>query len=182
MQKFGRNNPRPNLNRINEQIRISPVRVIWGTQQLGVMPVSNAMRMAKDEGLDLVEIAPDARPPVCHIMDYGKYKFDQSIREKENRKKQKIVQEKEIRLSAVVDQHDLVTKVDQAKSFLAEGKKVRFLLQFKGRIIVHREIGFQVIDKVLEMLAEVATVETYPRMEGKTIDCRVSPKKEKGNK
>jgi translation initiation factor IF-3 len=180
MQKFSRNIPsRPQLNRINHQIRISPIRVVRDGEQLGVMPTSQALRMAQDEGLDLVEVAPTARPPVCHIMDFGKFRFDQSIKEKESRKKQKSVQDKEIRLSPVVDEHDLVTKANQAKGFLEEGKRVQFLLKFKGRSIVHKDLGFEVLNKMLEQLTEVATVEVPPRMEGRTITCRVSPKKDK---
>lgn len=180
MQKFSRNNTgRPQLQRVNHQIRISPIRVVRDGVQLGIMPTSQAMHIAQDEGLDLVEMAPTARPPVCHIMDYGKYRFDQSIRDKESRKKQKAIQDKEIRLSPTVDQHDLETKVNQAKEFIADGKRVQFLLKFKGRTIVHKDLGFEVIAKVISMLENVASVEMPPRMEGRSILCRVCPKKDK---
>ena len=171
--------PRSYSPRINSQIRISPVRVVRDGEQLGVMPTSAALRLAQDDGLDLVEIAPTARPPVCHILDYGKFRYEQSIKEKENRKKQKVTQDKEIRLSPVVEEHDLVTKVNQARTFLNEGKRVQFSLRFKGRLIVHKDIGFDVVARVLDKLNDVATVDLSPRMEGKSIIFRVVPKKTK---
>lgn len=143
------------------------------------MPTGEALRLAQDEGLDLVEIAPQARPPVCHILDYGKFRFDEGRRKKESQKKQKTMQEKEIRLSPVVDKHDLETKVNQARGFLEEGKRVQFTLKFKGRMIVHKDIGFGVIGDAIALLADVGTVEGQPRMEGRTIICRVGPKKDK---
>lgn len=180
MQKFRDNElDRPHRNRINHQIRISPIRVVKDGEQLGILPTSTALRMAQDEGMDLVEIAATARPPVCHIMDYGKFRFDQGIKEKENRKKQHSLQDKEIRLSPVVEEHDLETKVNQAKEFLLDGKRVQFILKFKGRSIVHKELGFEVVRRVLEKLGESSSVEMPARMEGKTITCRVCPRKDK---
>lgn len=179
-QKFGRDNPaRPQTARLNEQIRISPIRVIKDGTQLGVMPTSQALRLAQDDGLDLVEVDARARPPVCRIMDYGKHRFEESLRDKENRRRQRSAQDKVIWLSPVVDDHDLDTKVGQARSFLGEGKKVQFVLRFKGRLIVHKDKGFDVLSRVVALLADVSQVEGQTKLDGKTLTCRVTPRKGK---
>ncbi len=172
-----RNNPgRPQLLRINDNIRAPQVRVVRDGVQLGVMPPFAARKLANEAGLDLVEIAPNVRPPVCHIMDYGDYRYKESLKERENRKKQKTVQEKVIQLRPVTDDHDLETKANQARGFLMEGKRVNFVLRFKHREIVHQDLGHQVIAKVVDSLSDVGSLEANPRMEGKSLICRMEPK------
>jgi translation initiation factor IF-3 len=179
--RFGRDrNPRrEDEHRTNFQIRVPQVRVTRGEEQLGIMPTDHARRMAMDEGLDLVEIAPTAKPPVCRIMDYGRYKYEQNIKKKEAAKKQREAQSqlKEIRLRPGIAEHDTDTKIAQAKKFLAEGNKVQFNLQFRGRReLSHKEQGFQVMHRVVEALAEIGNVEKTPAMEGNRIVCSFAPK------
>ena len=162
---------------MNYQIRIPQIRVFQDGECLGVMNTRDALLKAQEEGLDLVELVPHARPPVCHILDYGEYKYRESLKEKENRKKQRQKDEKELRFRPGIDDHDIETKMTQAKGFLKEGRKVRFVLKFKSREIAHKDRGFDVIKKLIEILSDVAVVESQPRMEGKSIICRVEPKK-----
>lgn len=164
-------------HRVNHQIRITPVRVFVDGESIGIFPTRDALAMAQEKGLDLVELVPQAKPPVCHIIDYGKYKYDQSIKQKEGRKKQKMMEEKELRVRPNTDDHDLETKANIARNFIKEGKRVKFSLRFKSREIVHRDVGFRTIKKLLEKLADVAIVESLPMMEGRSISCRVEPKK-----
>jgi translation initiation factor IF-3 len=180
VQKFSRNGPpqRTQPHRTNLQIRVLKVRVMQDGQPLGIMPTYEARKLATEAGLDLVEIAPHAEPPVCHIMDYGKFKYEDSIKKKEQKKKAKSVQEKEIQLSPGIGGHDIATKLNHAKDFLEEGRKVQIVLKFHGRENAHRELGMQVIKDFIESLSDVAGVELPPRFEGKKLLARIEPKKD----
>ena len=163
---------------INEQIRDKEIRVIGADgEQLGVMPTKDAQKMADDAELDLVMIAPTAKPPVCRIVDYGKFKYEQIRKEKEARKKQKTVELKEIRLSPNIDTNDLNTKVNAAKKFLAKGNKVKITLRFRGREMTHMREHQHILDDFAEQLGESVTVEKAPKVEGRTISMVVSEKK-----
>jgi translation initiation factor IF-3 len=167
------------IHRVNWQIRVPQVRVVKEDQQLGIMPTDEARRLAQNEELDLVEIAPDARPPVCRIMDYGRFKYEQQLKKKELVKKQREskVQLKELRLRPGIAEHDTDVKISQAKKFLEEGMRVQFNLQFKGqREMSHREKGFEVMQRILEGLQSVCVVEKVPKMEGNRIICILIPK------
>lgn len=155
---------------INEAIRDREVRVIDDDgSQLGVMPTSAALSRATEKNLDLVKIAPQAAPPVCRIMDYGKYRFEQSKREKEAKKNQKIIEIKEIRLSLNIDTHDFETKVGHAKRFLAEGNKVKVSIRFRGREMAHANLGNGIMERFVEALKDYGTVERMPKLEGRSM-------------
>jgi len=153
---------------INEDIRDKEVRVIAADgSQLGVMDTREAQRLSIEQNLDLVKIAPQATPPVCRIMDYGKYRFEQAKREKEAKKNQKVIEIKEIRLSLNIDIGDLNTKVKQATKFLQEGNKLKVSIRFRGREMAHPEIGHEVMKKFTEAVAEHGVVEKPPKLEGR---------------
>ena len=153
---------------INEDIRDKEVRVIAADgSQLGVMDTREAQRLSIEQNLDLVKIAPQATPPVCRIMDYGKYRFEQAKREKEAKKNQKVIEIKEIRLSLNIDIGDLNTKVKQATKFLQEGNKLKVSVRFRGREMAHPEIGHEVMRKFTEAVAEHGVVEKPPKLEGR---------------
>lgn len=180
---YGRNKPKPNRNenftRINWQIKAQTVRLVQEGNQLGVMPIDQARRLATEAGLDLVEIAPNAKPPVCEIKDYGKFLYEEKIKQKENARRQREskVEIKELRLRPGIAQHDVDTKVSQARKFIEEGKKVQFNLQFKGfREISHKDNGFIIVNNIVKSLSEVADVEKEPKFEGNKIICRLTPK------
>lgn len=155
---------------INEQIRDKEVRVIGEEgQQLGIMSSRDAMKLAKDAGLDLVKIAPTAKPPVCKIVDYGKFRYEQARREKEAKKKQKVIEVKELRLSPNIDTNDLNTKVNNARKFLEKGDKVKVTLRFRGREMAHVQKTKQILDVFAEKMADVAVVEKAPKMEGRQM-------------
>lgn len=162
---------------INEEIRDSKVRVIDvdGTQ-LGIISAKEALKLAIDKDLDLVKIAPKATPPVCRIMDYGKYCFEKTKREKEARKNQKIVEVKEIRMTSAIDTHDFNTKVNQAMKFLKSGDKLKVSVRFKRRAVAHPHIGEELLNKFKEAIAEVGTVDKPIKMEGRSLVMFVSPK------
>jgi translation initiation factor IF-3 len=164
--------------RVNEQIRISPVRVVRDNNQLGVMPLDQAKRLAQQGGLDLVEIVPQARPPVCIIVDYGKYNYEKSIREKELKKKAKTHELKEIKLTPKIGEHDIQTKAKAGQRFLEEGKRVQITLELKGRELAHRDEGFKVVDRFLQILNGIAKIEYGPKFEGRSIVCKIEPKDE----
>lgn len=174
------NNSRERPLRVNEQIRFSPVRVVKDSQQLGVMQVGEARRLAIEAGLDLVEVVPNARPPVCHIVDYGKYKYEKSLKEKEQKKKSKQsqIELKEVQLSPKIAENDINTKIKAVQKFLVEGKKVQLTLILKNREVLHREEGFKVINKILKVLEGTIKIEYGPKSEGRNIICRMEPKKE----
>ena len=162
---------------VNEQIRDSEVRVIGdGGEQLGVMSSRDAQRLADEKNLDLVKIAPTATPPVCRIMDYGKYRFEQAKREKEARKNQHIVEIKEVRLGLNTDIGDFNTKVKHAIRFLQEGNKVKVSIRFRGRELGHPEIGHEAMKKFAEACAEFASVERPSKMEGRHMLMFLAPK------
>lgn len=155
---------------INEEIRDAQVRVVDGDgSQLGIMSARDAQRLAVERNLDLVKIAPTANPPVCRIMDYGKYRFEQAKREREARKNQKIVELKEIRLSVNIDQHDFDTKIGHAKRFLADGDKVKVSIRFRGREMAHMNLGAETMKRFAADLAECAVVEKQPLVDGRNM-------------
>ena len=163
--------------RVNEQIRISPVRLIDDDgNQLGILPVDEARNMATQAGLDLVEVSPNADPPVCRIMDYGKYRYEITKRAKMARKKRHIVQIKEIKMRPEISEHDFDFKIKHAREFLERGDKVKFTLVFRGREILHKDHGKTVLVRAIETLADVATVETDIHSEGRNLSMLVNPK------
>ena len=155
---------------INEQIRDREVRVISADgEQLGIMSSREAMKLAQEAELDLVKIAPKAQPPVCKIIDYGKYRYEQARKEKEAKKKQKTVEIKEVRMSPNIDTNDLNTKVNNARKFLEKGNKVKVTLRFRGREMAHVQQTKHILDDFAEMLRDVATVEKAPKLEGRNM-------------
>ena len=163
---------------INEQIRDKEVRVIGANnEQLGVMSVKEAMALAEEAGVDLVKIAPNAQPPVCRIVDYGKFKYDQMKREKEAKKKQHVVEIKEIRLTPNIDTNDLNTKINAARKFLKEGDRVKVTLRFRGREMAHMQTSKHILDDFAEGLADSAVVEKAPKVEGRSMTMFLAGKK-----
>ena len=155
---------------INERIRDKEVRVIGEDgEQLGVMSSREALKLAREAELDLVKIAPTAKPPVCKIIDYGKYKYEQVRREKEAKKKQKTMEIKEVRLSPNIDVNDLNTKANQARKFIAKGDKVKVTLRFRGREMAHVNYSKQILDSFCQKLEDVAVVDKPPKMEGRSM-------------
>ena len=155
---------------INEQIRDKEVRLIGPDgEQLGIMSAKEAYFKAKDANLDLVKIAPTAKPPVCKIIDYGKYRYELTRKAKEAKKKQKTVETKEIRLSPNIDTNDLNTKVNQARKFLSKGAKVKVSLRFRGREMAHRDVGREILDSFYKELEDVSTVDKPAKMEGRSM-------------
>ncbi len=163
---------------INEEIREREVRVIDadGTQ-LGIMPTKEALRIAQEKDLDLINIAPQAKPPVCKILDYGKYRFEQTKREKEAKKKQKVIEIKEVRLSPNIEDHDMNTKAKMAAKFLQNGDKVKVSVRFRGREMTRTEVGRVVLDQFVQSIADVAEVEKPPKMEGRSMVMFLMPKR-----
>ena len=163
---------------INGQIRDKEVRVIAENgDQLGVMPVKEAMKLAQEAELDLVKIAPKAQPPVCKIIDYGKYRYELARKEKEATKKQKTVEVKEVRISPNIDTNDLNTNVNNAKKFIAKGNKVKVKLRFRGREMAHMQQSKHILDDFAEMLAEVAVVEKPAKLEGRSMSMVLTEKR-----
>ena len=163
---------------INEQIRDKEVRVIGEDgEQLGIMSTKEAQKLADDAGLDLVKIAPTAKPPVCKIVDYGKYRYEQARREKEAKKKQKTIEIKEIRLSPNIDTNDLNTKMNAARKFLSKGDKVKVTLRFRGREMAHMASSKHILDDFAENLADVATLEKAPKVEGRSMTMFLTEKR-----
>ena len=163
---------------INGQIRDKEVRVIAENgDQLGVMPVKEAMKLAQEAELDLVKIAPKAQPPVCKIIDYGKYRYELARKEKEAKKKQKTVEVKEVRISPNIDTNDLNTKVNNAKKFIAKGNKVKVTLRFRGREMAHMQTSKHILDDFAQMLSDVAVVEKAPKVEGRTMTMFLTEKR-----
>ncbi|MFA5657920.1 MAG: translation initiation factor IF-3 [Oscillospiraceae bacterium] len=169
-----------NEHQINEEIRDQQIRVIDvdGTQ-LGIIPAKDALNLAIEKNLDLVKIAPQASPPVCRIMDYGKYCFEQSKREKEAKKNQKIVEIKEIRMSSTIDTHDFTTKVNQAIKFLKLGDKLKVSVRFRKRAVAHPHLGEELLVKFREAVSEDGVVDKPSKMEGRSLVMFVSPKASK---
>lgn len=165
---------------INDEIKDKELRVISADgEQLGIMSAKEALKIAESRDLDLVKIAPQAKPPVCKIMDYSKYRYEQAKREKENRKNQKQIETKEIRLSVTIDVGDFNTKVNHAKKFLAAGHKLKVSIRLKGRMMAHSELGVENMKRFAEAVAEEATVDKAPKLEGRQILMFLSPKQAK---
>jgi translation initiation factor IF-3 len=165
--------------RINEEIRAKEVRLVSGDgEQLGIVPVKEALRMAQEKELDLVEVSANAKPPVCRIMDYGKYRYEQSKREKEARKKQRIINVKEIKLRPNIEDHDLDTKSKNIARFLKDGDKVKVTMMFRGREMAHAELGKQLLDKVASEMQDIANIERQPKIEGRNMIMILAPKQE----
>jgi len=163
---------------MNDRIRAREVRVIDDESgQLGIMPPFEALKLAKERGLDLVEISPTAQPPVCKIMDYGKFLYENEKKERAAKKKQKVITVKEVKFSINVDDHDYVTKKNHVLRFLGEGDKVKASLRFRGREMAHRNLGREMIDRLIKDVADKAIVEFSPRMEGNTMHAIMAPKK-----
>ena len=146
-------------------------------EQLGVLPPYEALKIARERGLDLVEISPNAVPPVCRIQDYGKYLYEKDKSERAARKKQKVIIIKEVKFSVTVDEHDYQTKKNQAVRFLQEGDKVKASLRFRGRQMAHRELGYQIINRLIQDVGDGGVVEFMPRMEGTTLHAILAPGK-----
>jgi translation initiation factor IF-3 len=163
---------------INEQIRDKEVRVIGvDNEQLGVMSIQDARKLADEAGVDLVKIAPNAKPPVCRIVDYGKFKYEQLRKEKEARKKQKTVEIKEIRLSPNIDTNDLNTKVNAAKKFLEKGNRVKVTLRFRGREMAHMGASVHILTDFAEALSDIAVIDKQPKVEGRSMTMFLTEKK-----
>ena len=163
--------------RVNRQIRISPVRVIGADGgQLGVMEVDAALAAAVEQGFDLVEVAPLARPPVVRIMDYGKYKFEMAKQARIAKKKQHVIEIKEVKFRPGIEKHDFDTKTNHARRFIGEGNKVKVTLMFRGRQIAHPELGRAVVERVAQALADISKIETDARLEGKALTMILTPK------
>ena len=155
---------------MNEQIRDKEIRLVGEDgEQLGIMSAKDALKMAKEANLDLVKIAPTAKPPVCKIVDYGKYRYEQARREKEAKKKQKVTEVKEIHLSPNIDVNDLTTKANQARKFVEKGNKVKVALRFRGREMAHMATGKEVLDTFFEKLSDIAVVEKPAKLEGRSM-------------
>jgi translation initiation factor IF-3 len=163
---------------INEQIRDKEVRVVGADgEQLGVMSSRDAMQLAEEAGLDLVKIAPTAQPPVCKIVDYGKFKYEQTRKDKEAKKKQRTIEVKEIRLSPNIDSNDLNTKRSAARKFLSKGDKVKITLRFRGREMAHMGKSKHILDEFAEALSDIAVIEKMPKIEGRTMTMYMTEKK-----
>ena len=162
---------------INEEIRDREVRVVdQNGEQLGVMSSRDALALAEERQLDLVKIAPQARPPVCKLMDYGKYRFEQSKKEREFRKNQKVITVKEVRLSATIEDHDIDVKFKNAVKFLKDGNKVKVTIRFRGRQITHSDIGRQDMNEFADRIKEYGTVDKAPQIEGRNMSMFISPR------
>ncbi|MFZ5754281.1 MAG: translation initiation factor IF-3 [Bacillota bacterium] len=163
--------------RVNEEIRTKEVRLVSDTgEQLGIMSPREALRIAAESGLDLVEVAPNAKPPVCKIMDYGKYKYEQSKREREARKKQHVINVKEVKLRPNIEDHDFEVKARNAVRFLEDGDKVKVTIMFRGRELSHPELGRELLLRVAAYVKDLANVEKDPKLEGKNMTMILSPK------
>lgn len=166
--------------RVNREIRAPKVRVIGSSgEQVGILPPRDALKMAEDEGLDLVEIAPNATPPVCKIIDYGKFRYDQTKREKESKKASHQIKVKEVKVKPNINEHDLQTKMRHAKDFLEKGNKVKVSCMFRGREMAHKDIGEKLIRKIVEDLEELAVCETPMKMFGRFLTVVLAPHKKK---
>ena len=163
--------------RINEDIRVREVRLVSDDgEQLGIVSIREALGIAQEKGLDLVEVAPSAQPPVCRLMDYGKFKFEQNKREKEARKKQKIISIKEVKMRPNIEEHDFQVKAKNARKFLSGGDKVKLTIMFRGREITHPELGEKLSLKFVGELTDISSVEKPPKVEGRNMVTVLIPK------
>jgi translation initiation factor IF-3 len=164
--------------RINEKIRAREIRVIdENGEQLGILAPFEALKMARERGLDLVEVSPSAVPPVCRIQDYGRFLYEKDKSERAAKKKQKIIVVKEVKFSVTVDEHDYQTKKNQAVKFLAGGDKVKASLRFRGRQMAHRDLGYAIVNRLIQDIGEAGVVEFMPRMEGTILHAILAPSK-----
>ncbi|HEY0604650.1 MAG TPA: translation initiation factor IF-3 [Herpetosiphonaceae bacterium] len=162
--------------RINRRIRVPQVRLIDEEgQQVGVINTHEALMMAEERGLDLVEVAPNADPPVCRLMDYGKFLYEQNKKAREARKNQKVIEVKEMQLSPITDAHDIEVKSNRARQFLGEGHKVKFNMRFRGRQLAHQDIGVQMLEQIAENLRDIGLVEVRPTSEGRIMTMIIAP-------
>ena len=162
---------------MNEKIRAPEVRVIGHDgQQLGIIPIRKALELAAMEHLDLVEVAPNAAPPVCKVMDYGKFKYQQNKRSQEAKKKQTVIQVKEVKIRPKTDEHDLQVKIRHIKRFLSQKDKAKVTILFRGREIAYSDQGFKVLDRIKEELKEETVIEQQPKMEGRNLIMILAPK------
>ncbi|MGO3122673.1 MAG: translation initiation factor IF-3 [Advenella sp.] len=165
-------------NRINAEIRIPEVRLIGvDGEQLGIVKTAEALRLAEQEGIDLVEIAPNAEPPVCRIMDYGKFKYQEQKRQQEAKAKQKIIQVKEVKFRPATDEGDYQVKLRNLKRFIEDGDKAKVTLRFRGREMAHQELGMRVLERVRDDMAELVQVEAMPKLEGRQMVMVLAPKR-----
>jgi translation initiation factor IF-3 len=163
---------------VNDRIRASQVRLVGADgSQIGIVPVQDALRQAQELDLDLVEVAPNADPPVCRIMDYGKFKYERDVRQKEARKKQSRIEVKEMKMRPKIDPHDYGTKKGHIERFLKQGARVKITIMFRGREMAHTELGRKLLDRLTEDLRELATVDTYPKLDGRNMTMVVAPVK-----
>ena len=163
--------------RVNERIEADPVRLIDADgEQVGVVGLEEALAKADDGGLDLVEISPNSDPPVCKILDYGKYKYEEQKRRNEARKKQKVIDVKEVKMRPGIEQHDYDVKMRAMRRFLGEGDRVKVTLRFRGRELAHQHLGMKVLDRIRDDLEEIAKVEQLPKMEGRQMIMVVTPR------
>ncbi|NQV47650.1 MAG: translation initiation factor IF-3 [Rhodospirillaceae bacterium] len=163
--------------RVNDMIDAESVRVVGADgEMVGVVPVAEGIELAFQAGLDLVEVSPNAAPPVCKILDYGKFKYEEQKKRNEARKKQKVIEVKEIKMRPSIDTHDYDVKMRNAGRFLGHGDKVKFTIRFRGREMTHQDLGMKVLDRIREQLAEEVKVEQFPRMEGRLMIMIVAPK------
>ncbi|NPA93921.1 MAG: translation initiation factor IF-3 [Thermodesulfobacteria bacterium] len=164
--------------RVNRGIRASQVRLVdENGQQVGIVSLEEALARANDVGLDLVEVAPNAKPPVCRLMDYGKYRYEQSKKAQEAKKRQTVIQVKEVKMRPRTDVHDMNVKKKKIVKFLNQGNKVKVTVQFRGREIVHPELGAEMLKKIAEEMSDISVVEHMPNMEGRTLTMVLAPKK-----
>lgn len=171
------------MHQLNEDIRDSEIRLIGSTgEQLGIMSAAQAQRIADEQGLDLVKISPQATPPVCKLMDYGKYRFEQTKREKEARKNQRVVEIKEVRMSPSIDVNDFNVKLKNAQKFLSEGNRCKVTVRFRGREMAHTNIGQDLLMKFAQECGEVAVMDKSPKLEGRHMSIFLSPKPAKDAK
>ncbi|MFQ5828641.1 MAG: translation initiation factor IF-3 [Candidatus Methylomirabilia bacterium] len=163
--------------RVNQEIYVREVRVVSPEgEQLGILPIAQALDLATQRGLDLVEVAPTAAPPVCRIMDFGKYKYEQARRKKEARKKATIIQVKEVKMGPKTETHDFEFKAKHVRRFLAEGNKAKVTVRFRGREMAHTHLGSKLLQKMAETVSDLAVIEHHPRLEGRMLTMILSPK------
>ncbi len=163
--------------RVNDQITAPRVRLVGGDgEQLGIVPIEDALKEAEDQNLDLVEVAPKANPPVCKILDYGKFRYNQQKRLRESKKKQHVIANKEVRMRPGIGDHDLETKINHAIKFLQEGSRLKITVRFRGRELSRQDLGTTLLDRVVEMLADYAEIDKSPIVEGRNMIVYLVPK------
>nr|WP_199505537.1 MULTISPECIES: translation initiation factor IF-3 [unclassified Halanaerobium] len=166
--------------KVNNQIRAKKVRLIdQEGEQIGIKSINEALDISAERGLDLVEVAPQANPPVCRIMDYGKYKYEQAKKEKEAKKNQNVMNVKEVQMGVKIEDHDFNVKLKQARRFLNNKDKVKVRIRFRGREMMHKELGYDLMDRLIEETEDIGQVESKPKMEGRNMMMFLTPKSEK---